>query len=141
MAVVHDNIVGITSDEDTVLDGDDSGTTIVIKALDRIHVQDDAVVELRAVVEVYEKLDRNNVVVEVFHVNVSYFSKDSGHPFLLEAFDKKFMIYSNKLRHYVNGALSNYLLFRSAEYLACNLVAIFELSNGLIVLVRENCKC
>jgi hypothetical protein len=49
---VHDHIVGITDDNDAVLDGDDGGAAVVGDTLDRIQVQDKAVTELARVVEV-----------------------------------------------------------------------------------------
>lgn len=81
---VHYHIVGITDDEDAILDGDHGGAAVVGDALDRVQVQNKAVTELARVVEVEEELNGDYVVIEVFDMNVADLPKYSWHALLLE---------------------------------------------------------
>ena len=75
-------------------------------------MKNQAVIELWAIVEVDEKLDWYNIVIEVFNENISDFAKNSRHSFLLETLNKELMINSNKFRHNVNNAFTNNRLLR-----------------------------
>ena len=81
---VHYHIVGITDDEDAILDGNHGGAPVVGDALDRVQVQNKTVTELARVVEVYEELHGDYVVIEVFDMNVADLAKYSWHALLLE---------------------------------------------------------
>jgi len=81
---VHDHIVGITDDEDAILDGNNGRAAVVGDALDRVQVQNKAVTELARVVEVKEELHGDYVVIEVFDMNVADLAKNSWHALLLE---------------------------------------------------------
>lgn len=112
---VHNHIVGITDDEDAVLDGNHGGAAIVGDALDRIKVQDKAVTELAGVVEVKEELYGDYVVIEVFDMNVADLAKYSWHAFLLEPLNEEFMIHPHEFRHYIHYAFPDNHIFRCPQ--------------------------
>ena len=115
LSEVHNHIVGITDDEDAVLDGNHGGAAIVGDALDRIKVQDKAVTELAGVVEVKEELHGDYVVIEVFDMNVSDLAKYSWHAFLLEPLNEEFMIHPHEFRHYIHYAFPDNQIFRCTQ--------------------------
>jgi len=115
LSEVHYHIVGITDDEDAVLDGNHGGAAVVGDTLDRIKVQDKAVTELARVVEVKEELHRDYVVIEVFDMNVSDLAKYSWHAFLLEPLNEEFMIHPHEFRHYIHYAFPDNHILRCPQ--------------------------
>jgi hypothetical protein len=64
-------------------------------------MEDKTVIKLGTVIKIYVELDSSDVIIKIFDKNVPDLSENSWHAFVLKSFDKKFMIHSYKLRHYI----------------------------------------
>ena len=103
-------------------------------------MKDDRIGKLRRVVKVDEELARSHVLFEVFDEDVPHSPEDPRHAVVLEPPDEKLMMHPSQLGHHIDDTFANYLFFRDAEDLACDLIAEDEFPNRLFILIGQNRK-